>query len=343
MDAKLKYLFVLSFFALMVSSCASDEPGDTRAKGSEMKFEVSGETRASVTSDINTIGSKFLVFGDRKSVEGNSGPVPVFHTTEVEYTSEGWCYKDIQYWFPNHEHSFVAIYPSTVAKTDFLRYSDSKLSFAYAIPADENNNIDKTNVTDIITATHRRLFQPEDVVNTISFRFSHLLSLINIAPALDDNYMDNDEFFLFHKLDISGFKTKGIFHILPAPRQSNIQTSDYVIDVTDLEREGRLTVNFTQPVKVENNRENIKLFDDNDAVIMLPQDFTTDSNAKFVLTYSINNESSRHQVIIPFKNKKWDSGKSYTYKFTINRTGLLFESTSITNWDVVSAGNVNAH
>lgn len=343
MDAKLTYLYIISFFAFMVSSCASDEPADTRGKGSEMKFEVSGDTRASVTSDINTLGSKFLVFGDRKPAEGNSGPVSVFHKTEVEYTGEGWSYQDVQYWFPNHEHSFVAIHPLKVAETDYLRYSDSRLSFAYEIPADQNKNINKTDVTDIITATHRRLFRTEDAANTISFRFSHLLSLINFAPALDDNYMEDNAFFLFHKLEITGFKTKGTFHILPAPRQTNIQTSDYVIEVTGIEGEGKMTVNFTQPVKVENNRENVKLFDENDAIIMLPQDFTADSNAKIVLTYSVNNDATMKQVTIPFKDKKWDTGKSYTYKFTINRTGLLFESTSITNWDVVSVGNVNAH
>lgn len=342
MDAKLLYLNILTILAFLFASCSSEEPREGAGKGAEVTFEVDNGSRAAVTSDINTLGSRFAVFGDRTHVESQSGPVAIFNKTIVEYKNEGWCYEGTQYWFPGHEHSFVAIYPLSALDADDLLYADSRLSFSYQMPLSGGNSVKQEDVSDIITATHRRLHKDGDAVTPISFRFTHLLSLINLYPALDDNYMDEGEYFLFHKLEFSGFKSKGKFSIVPAQRQSNNQTSDYVVEVSDQKEEGALAVTFSEPVKVSNDRVNKPLFDAKDAIIMIPQSFASDSEAKIILTYSINNNPEIKYITLPLKGKNLETGKSYNLKFTISRTGLLFESMDIKNWEVVSAGNVNA-
>lgn len=344
MDSKLTYLYLLSFVACLLSSCSSDAPDNVDPKGSEMSFTVSELSRAAVTTTINIPGSKFAVYGDRKfPVDNNTEPSVIFNKTEVEYINNSWSYNNPQYWFPNNEHSFVAVYPVSVLDTDNKpQYSNSKLSFTYTLPTSDGINVKPNDVTDILAATHRRLYYQGDGI-PVSLRFSHLLSLINIAPALDDNLMDMEAYIQFHKLELTGLKTKATFNILPAQRLSNNQTDDRVIDVSGHEGEGNLTIEFNEPKKIMNRRDNVKLFDDNDAIIMLPQIFGSDTQTKLVLTYTLNNDTQTKQLSIPLDLLGWESGKSYTYRFTIGRNGPHFDTTTITSWEMLNVGNVDAN
>lgn len=345
MDAKRTYLYLLFFVACLASSCTSDAPDDVDVrKGSEVSFGVSDLTRT-VTTDINTPGSAFAVYGDMK--EGNQAdPSVLFDKTEVKYQNGRWDYEGAQYWFPGCEHSFVAITPLSVL--DNASYSQSALSFTYTIPTTDGNLSDKNDVPDILVATHRRLYESENEnqnKNTkVVFWFGHVMSLINIAPKLDDNIMSKDEYIEFHTLELSGFKTTATFEILPAPRQSNSQTDDRMIGVTEQKGEGsgHLTIEFKAPVQVKNG-ESVSLFDDKEALIMLPQTFDPGSETKIILTYTVNNDPSIKQVTIPLQNLQWESGKGYTYRFTINRQGLLFGTTTITDWEKMGTTNINAH
>ncbi|MDE7414685.1 MAG: fimbrillin family protein [Muribaculaceae bacterium] len=346
MDAKLTYLQLLSCMACVactLSSCSADTPEQTETgKGYEMSFDVSGLSRGSVTTSFN----EFAVYGDSKSMEDlNSDHKILFNKTVVKYKDGSWSYDGTQYWLPGNEHSFIAISPvSAVENANTLQYLNSQLSFTYNIPTVENNRVIKhDDIADIVVSTHRRLYNDGDTNARTTFNFGHVMSLINIAPAFDDNIMNKEEYISIVRLELSGFKTKASFNITPAPRQSNTQTDDRIIEVTGQEKDGTLTVEFDDPVKVANDRKNVNLFDNNDALIMLPQAFASDSDARIVLSYRINDEASLKQITLPLTRKQWDSGKSYTYKFTFNRIGMLSESTSITEWDVSDVGNIDAH
>lgn len=345
MCSKQNYLYFLSILiACLASSCVPDTPGSEDAdRGAELSFAASDLTRASVTTSLD----QFAVYGDMKLPGSNNAtPFVMFNKTKVEYKNDNWFYDGTQYWFPKHEHSFVAVSPLSVLDTDNNpQYSNSRLSFTYTIPTTDGNLSDKNAVPDILAATHRRLYIPEDdiVNNTVAFRFGHMMSLINIAPALNDNIMDKEEYIEFRKLELTGFKTKATFKILPASRLSYNQTDDWDMAVTDQEGEANLTIEFAEPKKVINNGENVKLFDENDAIIMLPQVFSSDSQAKIILTYTINNETETRQISSPLKLLEWEPGKGYTYRFTLDRTGLLFGTTTITDWEVMNAANIDAH
>lgn len=345
MYSKLRHIFFLVTAGWLLSSCSTDAPDVGKIEqGSAVEFATSGVSRA-VTTNINNAGSKFVIYGDKKLKADDSGNAlnVVFNNTEVEYDGASWKYDGLQYWFPKHEHSFVAIHPATIGSG--AEYANSRLSFVYTIPTSANNEVAKDDVADIIAATHRRFHDPDDneVSNVVTLKFGHIQSLINFAAAFDDNYLNETEFIKLKKLELSGFKTKATFSILPASLFTNNQTDDRVNDVTGQEADGHMTIEFAEPVTVANNRAHVGLFDDNDAIIMLPQAFAADSDAHVTISYTINDDPTVKQVSLQLMNQKWESGKSYTYRFTINRRGLLPETTTITDWEVLPVGNIDAH
>ncbi|MDE6287158.1 MAG: fimbrillin family protein, partial [Muribaculaceae bacterium] len=311
MHAKLNYLYLLLIFVgCLASSCNSDSPEDVAGNGSELKFTVSDLTRAPVTTTLH----QFAVYGDMKSVENNTAPFVVFDKTEVTYRNNTWSYSGMQYWFPYHEYSFVAVHPISVLENgNNPLYADSKLSFTYTLPTTGGNNISSNDVSDILGATHRRNYGNGPTL-PVSLTFSHLMSLINVAPALNDNVMSADAYIEISKLELTGLKNKATFSILPAPRLSNNQTDDRVIEVTGQEGEANLTIEFATPKKIMNHGGNVRLLDSNDAIIMLPQEFTADSQSQIILTYTISNETETKTMSSPLKQLSWESGKSYTYK-----------------------------
>lgn len=340
MHAKLTYLYILCCIALMASSCTADAPDIDDVRGAELSFAVSNLSRASESPAFN----KFAVYGDMKfPVDNSTIPTVIFNKTEVEYKNNTWSYAGTQYWFPKHEHSFVAVHPLSVLEADNTpQYSNSQLSFTYTIPTTAGNKVSSNSITDIIAATHRRLYNVDDKNSVTTLNFGHLMSKINFAPALDGNMMTDEDYIEFYKFELTGFKTKATFNIVPASRQSNSQTDDRVVEVTRQESEGSLTIEFAQPVKITGNSKNVSLFDDNSALIMLPQSFGADSDAKIVLSYKINKESTIKEIILPLMNREWESGKSYVYKFTITRQAAHFDTTIITDWEVVNVGNIEA-
>lgn len=341
MDAKLTYLIFLTFAASLVSSCSPDTPDNVEVSdGSEMKFAVAELSRASVTTSFN----QFALYGDMKfPVEDATTPTGLFLKTQVDFAGGEWTYDGPRYWFQGHEHTFVAISPVSALETSGTpQYLNSRLSFTYTIPTESGNIVARhKDVADIIVATHRRMHDPDN--STVVFRFGHIMSLINVSPAFDDNIMAEEAYIEIHEMELSGFKTKANFSILPAPRQSENPTDDRVIDLSGHEADGRLTVNFPEPVEIANNSENVNLFDGLDAIIMLPQEFPTDSDAKITLSYTIYGDPTMRHLTLPLKGKTWETGKSYNYTFTLNRRGLVSESTTITEWDEMNVGNIDAH
>lgn len=336
-NIRILYLGFLSFAACLVSSCTSDSPDVEPADpGRELTFTVAGLTRGSVTTDINTFGAKFAVFGDMKFTgAADATPIVVFNNTEVSYIGNKWIYSGTQYWFPKHEHSFVAVHPVYVVEPENLpSYSNSSLSFSYAVPTTSNNEVNKADFKDILAATHRRYYS-DGAALPVSFSFSHLMSLIDILPCFNDNVLDETAFIRFHKVVITGIRNKAIFNIQPAPRFAGNQTDDRMIEVTNQEGESRLTITFPNPKKIMNNVANVSIFDADDAIIMIPQAFDVDADAEILLTYTINNDPKEITASIPLNQTEWQPGKSHNYKCSLDRYGMFFNSSSITDWNPI--------
>lgn len=345
----LRHTLILLAAGVLLSSCSSDEPV---ASGCEMTFDISTASRSTVTTPANIIEQPFAIFADMvlSNLTGDPSAISVvYFDSPVSYTANCWIPASTQYWYTDHEHSFVAVHPRAALQTaSGLQYSNSRLSFTYTLPSDP------TQTPDLLAATHRRLYTDQRVYNSegevtdgvadpVILRFSHIMSQINIAPAMDDDALNPDECMEFHKLELSGFKTRATYSITPAHLQSSSQTDDNVIEVNGQDTEGNLSIVFAQPVKVFNNRKNVNLLDDSNAIILIPQSFANDSDAKITLSYTFADDPAERQVTLSLKNQRWDVGKSYVYIFSINRTSLHSETTTISNWETLDVDNIDAH
>lgn len=342
MHIKRIYILLLPIIACLVFSCTSETPDPASGKGAQLIFSISNPSRATVVSNLNTAGSKFVVFGDRKiSDDPDENPVVFLNNTTVEYFDGNWQYNNLQYWIPNQEHSFVAVYPVSIVGSDYNpQYTKSALSFTYTLPTSSANEIANNEVLDILGATHRRFYQKGDGL-PVSLRFNHLMTLINISPGFNDNIMDAESYIRFHKVEFTGVRNKATFKITPAQRLSASQTDDRLIEITAHAGEAKMTIEFSEPKKITNHAENQSLFDANDAIIMLPQIFAAESDAQIILTYTVNDNPEMMTLCAPLSLLEWKSGKSYNYKFTLDRTGLISNSTTITDWEVTNVGNID--
>lgn len=333
-----RLIYFLFSAVCLLSSCASDTPDVNTDKGVEVAFDVSDKTRAATTTNLH----EFAVCGDMKLATNNtSGPLVVFNNTKVENINGKWSYGDIQYWFDQYEHSFVAVSPlSVLSPANAPQYLNSKLSFTYTTPTlIDYNPANANDMMDIVVATHRRLYNSGDPNPTILFRFGHIMSLINIAPAFHDTRLAEDDYIKFHKVEFSDVRKKSRIDIMPASMLSNNQTDDMTLDMTGQE-DGNLTIVFTTPVKVANDAKHVSLFADNDAIIMLPQTFMADSVAEITFYYSINEDTAIKHVNLTLNNQKWESGKSYVYKFTIERLGVRLDQCEINPWNDVEGSDI---
>lgn len=335
MNVKLTYLFIGATFICAGSSCSSgnEEP----ESGVEIRFSspVASRTAQTTTSNMAARGS-FALYGDRvfKGETDDGTLMKVFENREVKYLNDSWLYDNKEYWYPSHEHSFVAIHPYGTTTDHF--YDNSRLTFTFSMPADRKTT------PDLLLATHRRFYSIGTSL-PVMFRFGHVLTLVNVAPAMDDNIMSSEDYVEFHKMVLTGFKTKATFSVFPALRQSATQTDDYEIDITNQTEEGSVTYDFNPPVRIMNRGGNVTLLKNDDAIILLPQNFASNSEAKIVLSYTIKGEPDMKEVTLELMNQKWLSGKSYSYKFTVSRTGIFFDMTTITDWDELNGGDFNAH
>lgn len=332
---ELKYLYSIPvFIACLLSACDSaDMPaGEAADTGAELSFATyDPHTRAETPAF-----DKFYVYGDKKYPIDNTAHLILFNNTVVEYNDGSWTYDGVQYWYKDQEHSFVAIAPASVAEATSPQYSDSQLSFTYTLPFEDVMTTGRLagykQATDILAATHRRSYT-SGTTDPVRLKFNHLMTKINIAPKLDDDYMPDGTFLKVHQLELCGIKTTAIFNILPATIQSGNQTDNSVVEITGQDNDRNISITFDEPEKIYNHRGNVNLFDDDiDPIIMLPQTFTSDSRAKIILTYSINN-NGQSKLTLPLKNITWESGKSYIYKLTLDHMGLRIELPAITDWE----------
>lgn len=336
----LRHIFIPISAGLLLVSCSSDEPATSAC---EMKFDISSVSRSAVTTAANITASPFAVFGDRLP-EQSSERIIIYHNSPVTYINSAWVTAENQYWHNHHEHSFVAIHPASVLSTTDVnpQYSNSKLSFTYTLPSDHSKT------TDILAATHRRKYDKEvnlarENPNAVYLQFTHIMTQINLAPAFDDNLRAEDEYIEIHKVELSGFKTKATFEITPASLSATDQTDDRVLASNVHQDEGSFTFAFDQHKKVVNDKKYVPLFGYDDTIIMIPQTFGADSQAKIVVSYTVNGDPTIKQVTLPLMNQRWDHGKTYTYRFTISSAGAHFSTTTITDWDTLDVGNINAH
>lgn len=329
MDAKLIYIFILSIAACLVTSCTDDAPGIVDAGNDyELTFDVADRSRASVTGMLNFQGSEFAIYGDMKFKDNN--PQIIFNKTIVSYKNGQWGYDDTQYWYPKHEHSFIALHPVDITGLSDTRYSDSRLTFTYTLPDNFQS------AQDLLVATHRRMFEDGTQSSSATLRFWHILSRVNFNVK-DEGAADNVK---VTKIVLEGINKKGTFSIIPAPVSSGgKQTDDYTFSWTDISNKGNLTANIS--VEIPEN-EVRPLFPDNNALLMIPQPDNQDVIMHISYTlYDANAQPKELTLTAQSPIGGWMPAKEYTYTIAIREISKEIDITvSVKDWQTPKATGI---
>ncbi|MDE7386870.1 MAG: fimbrillin family protein [Muribaculaceae bacterium] len=326
MNTKLTYLYLylLSIAACLTCSCTSDDPSDVldAAKADEMILAVGELSRSSMTTDDNFRSYPFAIYGDMKFKTHDRSVI--FDHTPVTYSNDGWGYGATQYWFPQHEYSFVAFHPA-VTGAPATEYSDSRLSFKYTIP----DNFAST--LDLMVATHRRFYEEQNLsskTTPVTLNFWHILSRVNFmienAGAADRMRVK--------KIVLEGVNRTGTFAITPAALSADSrQTDDYNYSWSGISNQGTITANVDVDI-LENKQQ--PLFPDDNALFMIPQPDNKDVRVK--ITYTLYDSGSQPEELTLTAEAPiggWEPGKFYTYATAISEiTKEIYLTVSVKPW-----------
>lgn len=344
MYARLNRLYVLSVFVVCMSlSCTSGRLGDPAAGSLELSFEASELTRASVTTDDALKAQGFAVYGDMKFERDDERipPTVIFNGTAVTYNDNKWSYTGTQYWFPRHEHSFVAVHPADAAGMYDTTYSGSQLSFKYKLPDDYKET------RDLMVAAHRRKV-PEDnpsySADPVRFKFFHILSRVDFkvtnAGAADILKVTN--------ITLEGVNKTGTFSIVPAPLLSGSgQTDDYDSSWSGISDKGTLTADINVEIPEFDNVEIPEyaarsLFPDDNALFVIPQ---PDNNSVIMkITYTLNEGGADIETLTLTAETPvggWQPGKMYTYSLSVEETSKeIYLTVSVKPWQTPTGADV---
>ncbi len=320
-----------------MAACESQRPEIHTPYGA-MEFEVAELSRASVTTSQNITASPFAVYGDM-TFNANQSRTVIFNGSEVSFsgTANKWQYSDTQYWFPNHEHSFVAVHPYPDAAnapclSDIRYNSDSQLKFKYTYPTGNYKD-----AADVLAATHRRSYSGSGNVPPVRFSFAHILSNINIQVIYYNPSFDAVPLTV-RGISFRNIPVEACYSVAPAKLSGNAMTYDYVTDPESYEgwtitKRGDLDIKF--PDTGDDSRlippdyAPHQLFSGSDALLLLPNPETP---TEMTISYTNYTGSERHDntdtLSIPIS---WRPGYNYTLSFSVIHDKLLF-SYEVEEW-----------
>lgn len=315
-----------------MSSCTShDLVEDGLGSGAEVMFVVSDLSRASVTSNISYNDSKFVIYGDMKF---NDNPkTKIFDNDIVKYQYDRWGYDSPQYWFPMHEHSFIAMHPVITDGISAKQYSDSRLSFNYTI----SDNYQEA--CDLMIATHRRKV---DSIPTsqdaapISLKFSHILSRVNFQLTNDAAA----DIVRVEKIVMEGVNKMGSFAVAPAPLlPGSKQTDDFDFSWTGISSPGTITAKLNIDVPENETRS---LFPYDNALLIVPQPDNT--NVIVHITYTLidaGNDDVQVTATAETPIGGWQPGKLYTYSLSIEEISKeVYLTVSVKPWQTPKGADI---
>lgn len=322
----IRHTLLLLTALCLLAACNEQEP-KTQGQSSAMEFDVAGLTRAQSTTAQTITQSPFAIFGDMAFL-GSGSPLVIFYGSDVTYDGSGWKYTDTQYWFPDHDHSFVAVHPArSESLSDFIYYENT-LKFTYTYPLANYKE-----ATDVLIATHRRNYT-DDNPTPVHFTFSHILSHFNIQVAYTNPNVDAIPLTV-NEITFKYIPVEASYSVTPAKVSENSDmTYDYVNDPQSYygwttKRVDNLTIKFpttgsdVRTVAPDGNPQ--QLFSATDALMLLPN---PNPSTDLVVSYTTYDDNGAHpsteRLSIP---QSWRPGLSYTLliSFTNGKVEFRFE------------------
>ncbi len=330
-----RHIILLLILSALAASCETQEqePVAAPTPGCAMEFDVEPLSRASLTTAKNLYAAPFAVYSDWSKTED------IFHNgffgERVAYDAStgSWKHENTQYWWPDFEHSFVAVHPHEAANTiRELKYAENTLSMIVIMPSNY------TDAVDILTATHRRNYIDGNS-SPVVFKFDHILSNFNIRVSYTNPAEDAAPLFV-NSISFEDVPTQATYRLTPAPLTgSSTMTSDYVLDPDSYDgwlnqRNGTVSLTFRE---ARDSKRTIPadgkphdLFSADDALLMIPN---PDAPTDMIITYTTADSAGEHQkserLSIP---QGWHAGMSYTLSLSITEGKIEF-SISVAEWE----------
>ncbi|MDE6377701.1 MAG: fimbrillin family protein [Duncaniella sp.] len=341
-------LYLLAGVPLMaaLTACTSDSGSEvTPADKVAVQFRAADiASRASVITNDNIKGNPFAVWGDMVLTDkvGTSTPSVLFNGTPVSYKGSGaeaaWQYDDLQYWFPSHSYSFVALCP--IGAVD-ATYANSGISFSYNYPESYQD------VKDVLVATHRRDYQFGKGQSTVGLNFRHVFSRINFVANFDDSSPNTSSVTINH-ITLRGVGVDGNFAITPASISTGSMTDDAAEASASLWSTPTTTGTiFDRSVNITLDKDNnrYEFFNVNtDPLIVIPQTLTGEVEVE--ITYTPSNQASKTvtsyllPTAVAAHGGMWLPGQSYTYSFTVGADEIIIFNTPVTgDWNQSEGAN----
>ena len=348
----LKYSIYALTTACVIGGCSSESPDGQTDGTQEVEFTTGKETRSAVTTTSNLTGKAFAVYGDMKpfAAAEESSSTLVFNKEQVAYTSGSWKYGRSIYWFPSHQHSFVALHPfeaigtTAAGKTTVtnVRYEDGTLSFSYTHPDDYKN------ASDVLVATHRRDYVPElgKKADPVNFTFEHTMAVLDIVAKYTEPlvYGNQNNRIEIQEVILDSINVSGNYSIRPddlTQGTDRTSTHDATGKWTDLKSgsrsfKGSRYSNINDAiVNTYENPNNIpyrRLYSNSDEFIVLPKEKgDVKMTVKFDLYVNMT-KAAEHTLSTVFKDAEWTAGQKIRYELIFTAGEILQGGTKIEDY-----------
>lgn len=316
-----------------MAACESQGPEGPSGGDAIVRFGVGEMSRAESTTNNNITESPFAIYGEMSFATKTR----VFDGTPVTYnpSADAWTYGEAQYWFPKHEHSFVALHPYGAPTISDYNYSDGRLELKYTYPADYMD------ATDALIAAHRRRIG-EDAGSgndMVRFSFAHILTNVNVlvsysGPSSGPTHIRVD------RMTIKNIPTVATYGIRPAPLTGgSTSTYDWTNDESSyhgwtVDLRGDVVIDFPasggKERVVETNSDSRLLFGEGDELLLLPNPDYSAVPAEVELTYTTSKgETEQVWSTIP---RGWAPGTGMTLSLAIDNGTVQF-GISIGEWE----------
>ena len=346
----LKYSIYALTAVCVIGSCSSESPDGQSEDTQEVEFTTGSGSRSAVTTTSNLTGKAFAVYGDMKPIDAtaDASSTIVFNKEQVAFqsNSKSWKYGRSIYWFPSHQHSFVALHPfeaigTTVAgKTTVtnVRYQDGTLSFSYTHPDDYKN------ASDVLVATHRRDYVPElgKKADPVNFTFEHTMAVLDIVAKYTEPlvYGNQNNRIEIQEVILENINVSGNYSIRPddlTEGKDRTSTHDTTGKWTDLKSGSRSFkgTSYNGLVNTENRTDVIpyrRLYSNSDEFIVLPKE---KGDVKMTVRFDLYvnmTKAAEHTLSTVFEDAEWKAGQKIRYELIFTAGEILQGGTKIEDY-----------
>lgn len=325
---QLRYVITALLLASLVVSCSkNDILSSPDTDSPEIDFSTPSLSRGVVASSDDM--SAFDVWGWYSPTTGNGAQTQVFEARKVTNTGSGWKYDIPERWQQGNTYRFYAVYPS---KDEDPKYQSANY--------DESGNLAITNfdcsyAVDLMTASEEVVCYDNGYPGKVNMTFSHELARVRFIGKRHGGTVGIPN---FNPIIISA-KLYGMYKIgsLSASKDMNqVETKIWTIDRNSVTFESLPFIEKDYEKK-EITFEGFNIFDD---ILMLPQEIEVSYYLEVV--YSTDSGKTTRNIktqLVSMPVKKWESGKSYLYSFTISADDrILFDKPVVDEWGEATGG-----